>query len=195
MIDFEKVAFECAFGIESQLCLSDCDEIVFAGRSNVGKSSLLNKLFNRKKLARVSSMPGKTITINFYRVRDLRFVDLPGYGYAKVSKGEALRVGALVSGYFAEKRRIKTLFLLVDIRHTPSVEDKVMVNMLQELALPFVFVMTKADKLAKTKVNSQMAFVASSFRNCEGVECIPFSVVTGCGVERMKAIVKELEMS
>ena len=112
-MNYNKAEFEKAFGISSQLPQSTSPEIAFSGRSNVGKSSLLNKRFNRKSLARVSSVPGKTITINFYNVDDCKFVDLPGYGYAKLSKTERDRFGELMEGYFQSGRNIKLVVQLV----------------------------------------------------------------------------------
>ncbi len=124
-------------------------EVVFAGRSNVGKSSLLNKLFNRKNLARVSSVPGKTITINFYDVDNIKFVDLPGYGYAKTSKQELKRFGELMEGYFKSERNISLVILLIDMRHPLTKDDEEMIYFLKEMNIPFIIVMTKADKLKK----------------------------------------------
>ncbi len=120
-MNYNKVEFEAAFGTLKQIPQSDLPEIVFAGRSNVGKSSMLNRIFNRKNLARVSSMPGKTITINFFKVEnDVRIVDLPGYGYAKVAKGEKRRWAEMMEGYFQSPRNIKLVVQLVDMRHKPS---------------------------------------------------------------------------
>lgn len=127
-MNFNKAEFNSAFGISSQLPISDVPEIAFAGRSNVGKSSLLNKLFNRKNLARVSSVPGKTITINFYNVDGNRFVDLPGYGYAKISKQERDRFGELMEGYFQSGRQIELVVQLIDMRHPPSKDDFNMIS-------------------------------------------------------------------
>src|SRR5699024_8784442 len=117
------VTFELAAGRKDQLPKADVPEIVFSGKSNVGKSSLINKLVNRKALARVSATPGKTATINFYRLPDCRLVDLPGYGYAKVSKGERDRWASLVEGYFAQKRNVALVIQLVDMRHKPTADD------------------------------------------------------------------------
>jgi GTP-binding protein len=193
-VDFGKVEFERSFGVASQLTRSSCSEIVFAGRSNVGKSSLINKICNRKKLARVSSVPGKTITINFYLAGNFRFVDLPGYGYAKAAKSEQARWSALINSYFAGNRDIRRLFLLIDLRHRPSDEDVIMVEMLKSLRIPFVFVLTKADKIAKTKVDEQARFVVSFFENCGNILCIPFSAVAGRGVKEIQDIIEQEEL-
>ena len=122
-------------------------EIAFAGRSNVGKSTLINKIFNRKNLARVSSVPGKTATINFYGLENVFFVDLPGYGYAKVAKSEKRRWSELIEGYLNSGRDLRLVFLLIDMRHAPSADDLHMINYLIDAELPFVIILTKADKL------------------------------------------------
>jgi GTP-binding protein len=192
LIDFNQVEFETAFGSTNQLIESTCPEIVFAGRSNVGKSSVINKICNRKKLARVSAAPGKTTTINFYRASGFRLVDIPGYGYAKTAKIEQARWRTLINSYFAMKRQILLLLLLIDIRHPPSNEDIIMVNMLTALNLSFVFVLTKADKIAKTKVSNQAKHVISFFNGHERIKCIPFSSITNQGTDEIKMIINEV---
>ena len=136
-MNFHNVVFETSFGRFDQLPKSDLVEIAFAGRSNVGKSSMINKVFNRKQLARVSAVPGKTATINFFRLESVRFVDLPGYGYAKVAKGEKERWAKLIDGYFRSGRNIGLVFQLVDIRHKPSQDDLQMIDFLIENEFPF----------------------------------------------------------
>ena len=130
-MNFNEVSFEFAAGTVKQLPQSDIPEIVFSGHSNVGKSSLINKLVQRKALARVSAQPGKTATINFYRLRNCRFVDLPGYGYAKVSDSERKRWSDLMEGYFQSGRDIRLVVQLVDMRHPPSKDDLNMLEFLQ----------------------------------------------------------------
>ena len=144
-MNYNKATFDRAFGISAQLPPADGIEIAFAGRSNVGKSSLLNRLFNRKSLARVSSVPGKTVTVNFYDVDGVHFVDLPGYGYAKISKAEKKRFGELMEGYFQSGRPIRLVVQLIDMRHAPTADDLQMIDFLQQIGLPFVVVLTKAD--------------------------------------------------
>ena len=129
-MNFQNVEFELAAGRKDQLPKCTAPEIVFSGKSNVGKSSLINKLVNRKALARVSATPGKTATINFYRLPECRLVDLPGYGYAKVSKGERDRWASLVEGYFAQDRNVALVIQLVDMRHKPTADDLQMVDFL-----------------------------------------------------------------
>ncbi len=163
-LNFHNVSFKAAYGTASQLPPSTLPEVSFAGRSNVGKSSLLNKLMYRKGLAKVSATPGKTATINFYdvdgTVDGANFVDLPGYGYARVSKSEKNRWSQLIEGYFNQERIFALIVSLIDIRHDPSALDLTMVNFLKNSNLPFVIVLTKADKLSK----QQQARHAASIR-------------------------------
>ena len=191
-MNYSKAYFEKAYGISAQLPAPDFTEIAFAGRSNVGKSSLLNKLFNRKSLARVSSVPGKTITINFYDVDGVKFVDLPGYGYAKISKAEKERFGELMEGYFKSGRRIKLVVQLVDMRHKPSADDYSMLDFMNEMNIPFIIVMTKADKLNKTEFNKRLEESKKEFSKYENCLIIPFSSQNGLGLEEIK---KQIESS
>ena len=148
-MNYNKAEFCASYGKFSQIPPPERIEIAFAGRSNVGKSTLINKLFNRKSLARVSSVPGKTANINFYGMENIYFVDLPGYGYAKVSRSEKERWSGLIEGYLNSDRDLRLVFLLVDMRHAPSADDLDMINYLIDTELPFVIVLTKADKLKK----------------------------------------------
>ena len=193
-MNFNKAEFDKAFGISQQLPMSDKPEITFAGRSNVGKSSLLNKLFNRKNLARVSSVPGKTVTINFYNVDNQRFVDLPGYGYAKISKQERDRFGELMEGYFQSDRKINLVVQLIDMRHKPTADDYSMISFLEQMRIPFIVVLTKADKLKKKEYALREQSVITELNNPE-YPVIPFSSVTGQGVDEIKKLIeKALEM-
>ena len=163
-MNYHNVQFETSFGTASQLPGSDLPEIAFAGRSNVGKSSMINKLFNRRQLARVSAVPGKTATINFFRCGGIRFVDLPGYGYAKVSKGEKRRWSELIGGYFAQDRQ-----------------------------LPFVVVLTKADKLSQRERQQRLEALLQELPCADQILMIPFSSQTGEGVDRVKEVVAQIE--
>ncbi len=193
-MNFNKAEFDKAFGISQQLPMSDKPEITFAGRSNVGKSSLLNKLFNRKNLARVSSVPGKTVTINFYNVDNQRFVDLPGYGYAKISKQERDRFGDLMEGYFQSGRKINLVVQLIDMRHKPTADDYSMISFLEQMRIPFIVVLTKADKLKKKEYALREQSVITELNKPE-YPVIPFSSVTGQGVDEIKKLIeKALEM-
>ena len=191
MINFNKADFETAFGTTSQLPTDSTVEIAFAGRSNVGKSSLLNKLFNRKNLARVSSVPGKTATINFYKVDGVRFVDLPGYGYAKVSKGNKRRWAFLLETYFNTDRDIRLVVLLIDIRRPPTEDDLLMVNFLKEKGYPFAVVLTKKDKLNKTEFNLRMDSIEGELEGVDRERIIPFSAMNGDGLEAIKGIINK----
>jgi GTP-binding protein len=190
-MNYNKVEFEKAFGISSQLPKSDIPEIAFAGRSNVGKSSLLNKLFNRKSLARVSSVPGKTITINFYDVDGCKFVDLPGYGYAKISKQEKERFGELMEGYFKSERNIKLVVQLVDMRHKPSADDLGMIEFMKAMDIPFIIVMTKSDKLKVKEYQRRLSDSVQELKTAENVPIIPFSSQNGEGVDTVKKYIEE----
>ncbi len=191
-MNYHLVSFERSFGLFSQLPPSDMPEIAFAGRSNVGKSSMINKIFNRKQLARVSATPGKTATINFFRLAPLRFVDLPGYGFAKVSRGEKNRWAELIEGYFADNRQIALVFQLIDMRHSPSKDDLQMVQFLVEQQLPFVIVLTKKDKLSKTQQQQRLQSLQEEIPYASQITMIPFSAETGEGVEEIHQIIEEI---
>lgn len=190
-MDFQHVEYELSFGTVAQIVPSTLPEIAFAGRSNVGKSSLLNKLFNRKQLARVSQNPGKTATINFYKSKDARFVDLPGYGYAKVSKSERNRWSRLIEGYFAQDRNFALVCSLIDIRHAASELDENMVSFLQESDLPYAIVFTKGDKLSRSKCNAQAAALRKQLGVREGTPWVVISAEKGTGIPELKAIIAE----
>lgn len=192
-MNYNKVQFEAAFGTLKQIPPSELPEIVFAGRSNVGKSSMLNRLFNRKNLARVSSVPGKTITINFFRVDDVRIVDLPGYGYAKVAKGEKRRWAEMMEGYFQSGRNIKLVVQLVDMRHKPSEDDYIMMRFLRDTGLPFVVAATKSDKLNKTQYNERKSDLNEELAEFgDNLTIIPFSSEKGEGAEELKAVIESV---
>ena len=188
-MNFNNAEFDRAFGISAQLPASDKAEIVFAGRSNVGKSSLLNRLFGRKNLARVSSVPGKTITINFYTVDGYRFVDLPGYGYAKISKAEKDRFAKLMEGYFTSSRNISLVVLLIDMRRPPTADDLNMISFLKANHIEFITVLTKADKLNKTAYKERYAAAPAEI----GCDCcaIPFSALNGTGLDEIKDVIQK----
>lgn len=190
-MNYNKAEFERAYGLLSQLPESNECEIAFAGRSNVGKSSLLNKLFNRKQLARVSSVPGKTITINFYDVDGAKFVDLPGYGYAKISKQELNRFAELMEGYFKTNRKIALVVQLIDMRHPPTKDDLGMIEFMKEMNIPFIIVMTKADKLKKTAYQERLKLSKQELSVSPNVPVVPFSSVTGQGINGIKNYIEK----
>ena len=191
-LNYNKAEFTAAYGKFSQIPSSDRIEIAFAGHSNVGKSTLINKLFNRKNLARVSSVPGKTATINFYGLDNLYFVDLPGYGYAKVAKSEKERWAGLIEGYLSSDRDIRLVFMLIDMRHAPTNDDIHMINFLIDAEMPFVLVLTKADKLKKTEREKRMEAFKSEIPCFEDIHSIPFSSQTFEGVEELRQIVEDI---
>ncbi len=190
-MNFQNAAFEAAFGRADQLPASSLPELVFSGRSNVGKSSLINKLVNRKALARVSAKPGKTATINFYRLQQCRLVDLPGYGYAKVSAEEKKRWASLVEGYFAQERKIACVVQIIDMRHPPTEDDLHMISFLAEEGFPFVIVATKSDKLNKTEYKNREEALKDFFSTLENVPVLPFSAETGVGLENLQKILED----
>ena len=185
---FNKADFIASYGISSQLPESDRPELSFSGRSNVGKSSLINKLCSRKNLARVSSTPGKTATINFYSVDDCYFVDLPGYGYAKVSNADRERWDDLINSYFEAPRHHTLLVQLLDCRHAPSADDLQMLRYLHYHRIPYVVALTKADKLKK----SQLAKTQEDFENiCRPYGCqkvVLTSGENGYGIPELQAV-------
>lgn len=191
-MQFNKAEFAAAYGSFSQIPACSRMEITFAGRSNVGKSTLINKIFNRKNLARVSAVPGKTATINFYQLEHVYFVDLPGYGYAKVAKSEKERWAGLIEGYLNSERDIRLIFLLIDMRHAPSADDLHMIDYLVEAELPFVVILTKADKLKKMARQARMEAFAQEIPYFSELTVIPFSSQTFEGVEQVRQIITEL---
>ena len=186
---FNKADFIASYGISSQLPESDRPELSFSGRSNEGKSSLINKLCSRKNLARVSSTPGKTATINFFVSGMVNFVDLPGYGYAQVSKSEKTRWARLIDEYFNQDRRFALVCCLVDIRHDASNLDISMVRFLQHMELPYAIVFTKADKLSNSKAIQQKNLLLKQLGAPQDTPCALTSSQTGKGIEELQAII------
>lgn len=191
-MNYNNAEFCTSYGKFSQIPPSERIEIAFAGRSNVGKSTLINKLFNRKNLARVSSVPGKTATINFYGLENVYFVDLPGYGYAKVSKSEKESWSLLIEGYLNSERDLRLVFMLVDMRHAPSADDLHMINYLIDAEIPFVIVLTKADKLKKTAREKRMENFVDEIPYFDDIHVIPFSSQTFEGVEELRKIIEDI---
>lgn len=185
-MNLSNVRYEMSAGTFSQLPACTMPEFVFSGRSNVGKSSLINKILNRKALARVSSQPGKTITINFYNVDTARLVDLPGYGYAKHSFSERNRWGEMIEKYFQSDRDIRLVVQLIDMRHKPTQDDLQMLDFLYQTETPFIVALTKSDKLNKTEYKNQLAELIKIISEFEPKAIIPFSAVKGEGVEEIK---------
>lgn len=192
-MNYNKAEFYTSFGKFSQIPKSDRLEFAFSGRSNVGKSSLINKLLNRKSLARVSSVPGKTVTINFFSLENIYIVDLPGYGYASVSKSEKKGWGNLIGGYLGDgERKLALVFQLIDMRHAPSRDDIQMIDYLIDSEIPFVIVFTKADKLKPTARKARREAFKKEIPCFEDITSVEFSAVTGEGVEELRAIIDEI---
>lgn len=190
-MNFNNANFEKAFGTFEQLDASSLPEICFSGRSNVGKSSLINKILNRKSIARVSSKPGKTVTINFYRVDNIRLVDLPGYGYAKVPFSERTRWSDLMEGYFGSGRNIKRVFQLIDMRHPATEFDISMLEFLSHYEIPYTVVLTKADKLNKTETEERLKLIREELGILgKDIEIIPFSAQKNYGVEQLREVIE-----
>lgn len=189
-LKYETARYEASYGTIAQLPKPTTPEVSFVGRSNVGKSSLLNRLLGRKQLARVSSVPGKTANINFFDVDGVKFVDLPGYGYAKVSHTEKQRWADLIGGYFEQKRSFNLVISLVDIRHEAQKLDLQMVDFLTEAELPFVVALTKADKITRNKQNQAAAALRSSFGLAQE-QIIITSSETGLGIDELRRRIED----
>ncbi|MBE7051848.1 MAG: YihA family ribosome biogenesis GTP-binding protein [Ruminococcaceae bacterium] len=168
-------------------------DLAFAGRSNVGKSSLINKLLNRKSLARVSAKPGKTATINFYNIDDcINFVDLPGYGFARVSKEEKRKWGQMIETYLHTRSTLSQVILLVDSRHKPTEDDKLMLSFIREVCPRAVVVATKFDKLKPSQRDESLKLIITTLGLDGDDIIIPFSTINGTGVEEFWSYVEEL---
>lgn len=190
-MNYHNVRFTAAYGTSKQLPPSTRAEVSFVGRSNVGKSSLLNKLFNRKKLAKVSQTPGKTSTINFFEADWADFVDLPGYGYAQVAKSEKARWREMIEGYYNQDRDFCLVVSLIDIRHPATALDVNMIEFLRAADLPFIIVLTKADKIAKSKAASAMAALRKQLGfSRDEVEMVAISSSTGTGIDDLKKVLE-----
>ena len=189
-LNIQNSNLEITAGTIKQFPAFSLPQIAFSGRSNVGKSSLINTLLGRKKLARVSSAPGKTITVNFYSVdKKLYLVDLPGYGYAKREQSEKKRWAELMEGYFHSGRNIALVIQLIDMRHAPTPDDMMMLNFLRECEIPFMIALTKCDKLNKTETEKRRAELEEELKDYADIKKIEFSAVKGTGVEDMKAAI------
>ncbi len=189
----KSVNLETVCGYTSKLPQSKYPEIAFAGKSNVGKSSLINALMNRKALARTSSQPGKTQTINYYNINDeLYLVDLPGYGYAKVSEKEKEKWGELIERYLNGSQMLMAVFLLVDIRHEPSKNDKLMYDWMVYQGYEPVIIATKADKIKRSQLSKNISAIRKGLNLGEKGIIIPFSSETKNGRDEIWALVDEM---
>ena len=189
----KNVSLETVIGVTSKIPQNELPEIAFAGKSNVGKSSLINALMNRKSLARTSSQPGKTQTINFYNINDaLYFVDLPGYGYAKVSQQEKEKWGKMIERYLHQSSVLKAVFLLIDIRHDPSVNDRTMYEWILANGFHPIIIATKADKINRSQLQKQIKAVRQGLGAGKDTVVLPFSAQTKQGREEIYEVIDRL---
>lgn len=189
----KQVNLETVCGITSVLPKNTKAEVAFAGKSNVGKSSLINSLVNRKALARTSSQPGKTQTINFYNVNEeLYLVDLPGYGYAKVAQSEKEKWGKLIEKYLNGSQQLRAVFLLIDIRHEPGANDKMMYDWICHNGYNPIIIATKMDKINRSQIQKHVKMIRQGLNVRPGTQIIPFSSQTKQGREEVWALIEQL---
>ncbi len=194
----KNVELETVCGVTSTLPENTLPEVAFAGKSNVGKSSLINALMNRKSLARTSAQPGKTQTINFYNINQVMyFVDLPGYGYAKVSEAEKQKWGVMIENYLHTSKQLKAVFLLIDIRHDPSANDKIMYDWMVYQGFEPIIIATKLDKIKRSQIQKNVKAIREGLNVKPGTKIFPFSAETKQGRdeiwEYMDALILEPE--
>lgn len=188
----KNVSLDIVCGVTSTLPQTGRLEVAFAGKSNVGKSSLINGLMNRKALARTSSEPGKTQTINFYNVNDVMYlVDLPGYGFARVSREESARWGRMIEKYLHTSQDLKAVFLLVDIRHAPGANDKMMYQWIVDSGFKPIIIATKLDKIKRSQVQKQLKLIRTTLEVLPDTLMIPFSSQTKQGRDEIWAVIDE----
>ena len=189
-INFNKAEFVLSAVKPSTFIRDGRPQVTFAGRSNVGKSSVINRLLNRKNFARVGATPGKTTQINYFRIDDkIYFTDLPGYGYAKVSKDERDRWGRLMENYFAEEGLISLGVLIVDARHKPTADDMTMCDYFKSTECPMVVVANKLDKLKKSEIEPNLALIRQTLTLDDSIQLIPFSAEKGTGKTELLAAI------
>lgn len=189
----KSVNLETVCGITSKIPDNEFPEVAFAGKSNVGKSSMINALLNRKSLARTSAQPGKTQTINFYNVNDAMYlVDLPGYGYAKTSQNEKEKWGKMIENYLHTSKQLKAVFLLIDIRHEPSANDKMMYEWIVYQGYDPIIVATKLDKIKRSQIQKSVKMVKEGLNVKPGTKIIPYSALTKQGRDEIWELMDEL---
>ena len=185
-----SVNLETVCGITSKIPDNPCNEVAFAGKSNVGKSSMINALLNRKSLARTSAQPGKTQTINFYNVNDAMYlVDLPGYGYAKTSASEKEKWGKMIENYLHTSKKLQAVFLLIDIRHEPSANDKMMYDWMVYQGFTPIIIATKLDKIKRSQIQKNVKAIREGLKVKPGTVIIPFSSETKQGRDELWEVI------
>ncbi len=190
----KNVNLETVCGITSVLPENDKPEFAFAGKSNVGKSSLINALMQRKSLARTSSQPGKTQTINFYNINEeLYFVDLPGYGYAKVGKEVTAKWGKMVERYLHKSKQLKAVFLLIDIRHDPSANDKMMYDWIMSNGYEPIIIATKLDKINRSQIQKHVKMIREGLGAGKESIILPFSAESKQGRDEIYEVIEKLQ--
>ena len=190
----KSVNLETVVGITSKLPENSLPEFAFAGKSNVGKSSLINALMNRRNYARTSAKPGKTQTINYYNINnELYFVDLPGYGYASVSEEIKAKWGKMIENYLKKSRVLKAVFLLVDIRHEPSKNDVMMYDWIVDNGFNPVIIATKSDKINRSQIDKQVALIKKTIKVKPGTVIIPFSAQSKAGLDKVYEVIEGFE--
>lgn len=191
----KEAVLETVCGITSKLPENILKEIAFVGKSNVGKSSLINSILNRKSLARTSSSPGKTQTINFYKVnKEFYLVDLPGYGFAKVSEEVKIKWAKMINNYLDKSKMLKAIFLLIDIRHKPSENDKLMYSFIKERKIEAVIVLTKMDKIKRSVLSKHIKMIKEELRIDENTSVYPFSSLNKSGKDELISEIYKLIM-
>ena len=189
----KNVSLETVCGITSKLPDSKYPEVAFAGKSNVGKSSLINALMNRKSLARTSAQPGKTQTINYYNINnELYFVDLPGYGYAKANENVKAQWGKMIEDYLHKSKQLKLVFLLIDIRHVPGENDRIMYDWVVRNGYHPIIIATKLDKINRSQIQKQVKIIRTTLNVEPGTVIVPFSAQTKQGREEIYEILDQV---
>lgn len=192
----KSVNLETVCGITSKLPENKLPEVAFAGKSNVGKSSLINGLMNRKSLARTSSKPGKTQTINYYNINDqIYFVDLPGYGYATANEKVKAQWGKMIENYLYRSKQIRAVFLLIDIRHAPSGNDRIMYNWILNKGYKPIIIATKLDKIKRSQVGKQLKLICDTLEVADGTTIISYSALSKQGREEIYELLDKIIMS
>lgn len=189
----KNVSLETVCGITSKLPENIHPEVAFAGKSNVGKSSLINGLMNRKSLARTSSQPGKTQTINYYNINDaIYFVDLPGYGYAQANERVKAQWGKMIEDYLHRSKQLKAVFLLIDIRHAPSENDRIMYNWIRKMGFDPIIIATKLDKINRSQIQKQIKLIRTTLEADKETIILPFSATTKQGRDEIYEIIDRI---